>query len=181
MACFSVILFLHSGESSSITLVASSDILSHFKAALSNIAASHHFLLCTGCKDKLYYIEHPQAALAGPSFSPEHRTKQQAGTELLLLARGKLSTGSFALQSFSLLLVDPSGALSFAGTENKPLGPELLQIFSLCTSACPAVGEANDTCPPFSLGDGCAAAVHVCVAVGDSRISTLEMPLLFMH
>lgn len=59
MACFSVILFLHSGESSSITLVASSDILSHFKAALSNIAASHHFLLCTGSKDKLYYIEQP--------------------------------------------------------------------------------------------------------------------------
>lgn len=159
MACFSVILFLHSGESSSIILVASSDILSRVKAARSDIAASHHFLLCPGSKDKLYYIEHSQAALAGPSFSPEHWTKQQAGTELLLLARGKLSTGAFVPQSFSLLLVDPSGALSFAGTENKPLGTELGQILSLCTSACPAVCEANATCPPFSLGDGCVAAI----------------------
>lgn len=43
------------GENSSIILVASGEIQSCFKAALSDIAASHHFLLCPGYKDNLYY------------------------------------------------------------------------------------------------------------------------------
>ena len=81
--------------------------------------------------------EHSPKPLSGTS-SLKKWSKNQV-PELLLAALGGMSTWTSALQSFSLVLVHPDGAWSFAITENKTLGMELWQIPNFSTLQCPQI------------------------------------------
>lgn len=81
------------------------------------------------------HIEHSPKPPSGSSSLKKWSKKQVP--ELLLAALGKMSTWSSALQSFSLPLVHPNGAWSFAITENKTLGMKLWQTHCFSTLQCP--------------------------------------------